>query len=94
MAFTLTARPLPGCASQAAMTTIDVDTCRMGEWTPGPWRRNATPQQEAGTLVCGFTQSRPTVAWSTDADLMLSEVQSGPQGPNMVQLYNWWASHS
>ena len=62
--------------------------------SPGPWRRNATPDQTAGTLVCGFQQSRPTVAWTTDADLMVSQVQSGPQGPNMVQLYTWWASHS
>ena len=62
--------------------------------SPGPWRRNATPQQSAGTLVCGFQQSKPTVAWTTDADLVVSEIQSGPQGPNMVQLYTWWASHS
>ncbi|KWX66516.1 hypothetical protein [Mycobacterium sp. NAZ190054] len=62
--------------------------------SPGPWRRNATPDRTAGTLVCGFQQSRPTVAWTTDADLMVSEVQSGPQGPNMVQLYTWWTSHS
>lgn len=62
--------------------------------SPGPWRRNATPDQTAGTLVCGFQQSKPTVAWTTDADLMISEVQSGPQGPNMVQLYTWWTSHS
>ena len=62
--------------------------------SPGPWRRNATPQQAAGTLVCGFQQSKPTVAWTTEAALMISEVQSGPQGPNMVQLYTWWASHS
>ncbi|CAN3130984.1 hypothetical protein ACNUDN_23930 [Mycobacterium sp. smrl_JER01] len=62
--------------------------------SPGPWRRNATPDQGAGTLVCGFQQSRPTVAWTTDADLMVSEIQSGPQGPNLVQLYTWWSSHS
>ncbi|MGB3356209.1 MAG: hypothetical protein WBB00_26050 [Mycobacterium sp.] len=74
--------------------TSSVVDCPGNIQSPGPWRRNATPQQEAGTLVCGFVQSRPTVAWTTDADLMLSEVQSGPQGPNMVQLYNWWASHS
>lgn len=62
--------------------------------SPGPWRRNATPDQIAGTLMCGFQQSKPTVAWTTDAGLLLNEVQSGPQGPNMVQLYTWWASHS
>ena len=62
--------------------------------SPGPWRRDATPQQVRGTLVCGFQQSKPTVAWTTDSELMVSVVQSGPQGPNMVQLYTWWASHS
>ncbi len=74
--------------------TLSVVDCPGNIQSPGPWRRNATPQQTAGTLVCGFRQSKPTVAWSTDADLMVSEVQSGPQGPNMVQLYTWWASHS
>lgn len=62
--------------------------------SPGPWRRSVTPQQVAGTLVCGFQQGKPTVAWTTDAELMLSEVRSGPQGPTMDQLYTWWASHS
>ena len=62
--------------------------------SPGPWRRNATPQLVAGTLVCGFDENTSTVAWTTDSQLLLSEIQSGPQGPNMVQLYAWWSSHS
>lgn len=73
---------------------LSVVNCPGNIQSPGPWRRNATPDKEAGTLVCGFQQSKPTVAWSTEANLMVSEVQSGPQGPNMVQLYTWWASHS
>ncbi len=76
------------------VTTSSVVDCPGNIQSPGPWRRNATPQQTAGTLVCGFQQSKPTVAWTTDADLMVSAVQSGPLGPNMVQLYTWWASHS
>jgi serine/threonine kinase PknH len=76
------------------VTTSSVVDCPGNIQSPGPWRRNATPQQTAGTLVCGFQQSKPTVGWSTDENLMISEVQSGPQGPNMVQLYTWWASHS
>ncbi|QZT62285.1 hypothetical protein [Mycolicibacterium austroafricanum] len=76
------------------VNALAVVNCPGNIQSPGPWRRNATPEQTAGTLVCGFQQSRPTVAWTTDADLMVSEVQSGPQGPNMVQLYTWWASHS
>jgi hypothetical protein len=62
--------------------------------TPGPWRRSVAADQTAGTLVCGFQQSRPSVAWTTDADALMSEIQSGPQGPNMVPIYTWWASHS
>ena len=76
------------------VSTSSVVDCPGNIQSPGPWRRNATPQQTAGTLVCGFQQSKPTVAWSTDADLLVSQVQSGPTGPNMVQLYTWWASHS
>ncbi|MGE0221408.1 hypothetical protein [Mycolicibacterium sp.] len=78
----------------AVLDTSTVVDCPGNIQSPGPWRRNATPDQTAGTLVCGFQQSKPTVAWTTDADLMVSEVQSGPQGPNMVQLYTWWSSHS
>lgn len=74
--------------------TSAVVNCPGNIQSPGPWRRNAAPARSAGTLVCGFQQSKPTVAWTTDADLMVSEVQSGPQGPNMVQLYTWWTSHS
>ncbi|MGQ9406638.1 hypothetical protein [Mycolicibacterium gilvum] len=73
---------------------LSVVDCPGNIQSPGPWRRNAAPDQPVGTLVCGFQESRPTVAWTTDADLLISEVQSGPQGPNMVQLYTWWASHS
>ncbi|TRW85409.1 hypothetical protein FK535_08365 [Mycolicibacterium sp. 018/SC-01/001] len=76
------------------VSTSSVVDCPGNIQSPGPWRRNATPQQTAGTLVCGFQQSKPTVGWSTDADLLVSQVQSGPTGPNMVQLYTWWASHS
>lgn len=74
-----------------ALAVVD---CPGNIQSPGPWRRNATPQQVAGTLVCGFDDSTSTVAWTTDAQLLVSEVQSGPQGPNMVQLYAWWSSHS
>lgn len=84
---------LKGLFDEIIGTTSVVD-CPGNIQSPGPWRRNATPDQVAGTLMCGFQQSKPTVAWTTDADLMVNEVQSGPQGPNMVQLYTWWSSHS
>ncbi|MBX7431344.1 hypothetical protein JDV09_04345 [Mycobacterium sp. Y57] len=73
---------------------LSVVNCPGNIQSPGPWRRNAAPDKVAGTLVCGFRQTTSTVAWTTDAQLLLSEVQSGAQGPNMVQLYTWWSSHS
>jgi hypothetical protein len=62
--------------------------------SPGPWRRNATPQQTSGTLFCGFQQSGPKVTWTTDDDLLVSTVTGDPRGPNLDQLYAWWSSHS
>ncbi len=62
--------------------------------SPGPWRRNATPQKTSGVLFCGIQESRPTVAWTDDDDLLVSTVQSGPQGPTFDQLYAWWSAHS
>src|SRR5690348_6944557 len=39
------------------ISTSSVVDCPGNIQSPGPWRRNATPQQTAGTLVCGFQQS-------------------------------------
>jgi len=62
--------------------------------SPGPWRRNATPNKTSGVLFCGIQGDRPTVAWTDDARLIVSEVQSGPGGPTFDELYAWWSSHS
>lgn len=62
--------------------------------SPGPWRRNATPQKTSGVLFCGIQGDRPTVIWTNVDDLLVSSVQSGPQGPTFDQLYAWWSSHS
>jgi len=62
--------------------------------SPGPWRHNATPDKTNGVLFCGVRDGRPTVAWTDEAKLVVSEVQSGPQGPTFNELYAWWSSHS
>ena len=62
--------------------------------SPGPWRRNATPHKTSGVLFCGLQDGRPTVAWTDEDDLLVSTVQSGPQGLTFDQLYAWWSSHS
>ena len=62
--------------------------------SPGPWRRNARPDKTSGVLFCGVQDGRPTVTCTDEARLVLSEVQSGPQGPTFDELYAWWSSHS
>ena len=59
---------------------LKVVNCPGNVQSPGPWRRNATPQRTAGTLVCGLgTGGRPVVAWTTDAALVLNVVRADPQ---------------
>ena len=87
-----------GDALRTAMDDVVADAkivnCPGNIQSPGPWRRNATPTKVAGTLVCGLPQGKPMVAWTNDADLLLSVVRAGPEGPTLDQLYKWWSSHS
>lgn len=62
--------------------------------SPGPWRRNATPDKVSGILFCGIQQNRPVVAWTNVDESLVAVVTSGPQGPNLDQLYAWWGTHS
>jgi hypothetical protein len=62
--------------------------------SPGPWRRNATPQEISGMLFCGLKDESPTVAWTDDDRLVVNVVHAGPSGPTFPQLYAWWSSHS
>jgi hypothetical protein len=62
--------------------------------SPGPWRRNATPDKISGTLFCGLDGDRPTIAWTDEARLVMSSVHAGSQAPTFDELYAWWSSHS
>ncbi|MGV0790332.1 hypothetical protein [Mycolicibacterium sp. XJ1819] len=81
-------------AFNEAIATAQQVNCPGNIQSPGPWRRNATPDRVSGTLYCGTQEGRPTVAWSDDTKLVLSAVRSGPQGPTFPELYAWWSSHS
>lgn len=62
--------------------------------SPGPWRRNATPQQVSGTLVCSYRDGLAAVTWTTEANLLVSDVHADRAGPALNQLYQWWSAHS
>ncbi|BBZ09725.1 hypothetical protein MDOR_38940 [Mycolicibacterium doricum] len=69
-------------------------TCPGNIQSPGPWRRNATPQKVSGVLFCGLQADGPVVAWTNSEESLIAVVKSGPQGPALEQLYIWWSSHS
>jgi hypothetical protein len=62
--------------------------------SPGPWRRNATPEKTAGILFCGNRDQKPVIVWSDTERLLLSTVQSPGGGPELDALYAWWTQHS
>jgi serine/threonine-protein kinase len=62
--------------------------------SPGPWHRNATPEETSGMLWCGTQQDDPAVVWTNDAELLISAVRAEPPGSTLEQLYTWWTSHS
>lgn len=78
----------------AITRSLDVQICPGRIQSPGPWRRLATPHQVAGTVVCGMQEGVPTVAWTTDSDLLVSTIHGGNPVPTLDQLYDWWTRHS
>ncbi len=62
--------------------------------SPGPWRRNATPEVVSGTVFCGTSQDTAVVGWTDEASLLLSEIRSPAGQRNLEQLFEWWSGHS
>jgi hypothetical protein len=62
--------------------------------SPGPWRRNAAPDREAGVLFCGTRGETPVVIWSDIEKLRLSTVLGKSEVPNLDAMYGWWTQHS
>ena len=67
-------------------------TCPGNIQSPGPWRRNATPQQVSGTLACSYRDGLAAVTWTPEANLLVSHADRA--GPALNQLYQWWSAHS
>ncbi|MCV7270145.1 hypothetical protein [Mycolicibacterium doricum] len=79
---------------RSSLAGVDVVTCPGRIQSPGPWRRNATPNQVAGTLICATRGDLATVAWTTDEKNRVNVATGGKTGPTLAQLYTWWSSHS
>lgn len=72
-------------------------TCPGNIQSPGPWRRNATPQLVSGTLFCGVRPNGPMVGWTTDDQLLLASArptQDNAPPTTLDAIYAWWSMHS
>lgn len=86
---------LPALQEQftAITSTTRQQICPGNIQSPGPWRHNATPDLVAGQLYCGIRDDgTPIIAWTDEARLLLSVVDSAPGGE--VAAFKWWSSHS
>ncbi|MGV0852268.1 hypothetical protein [Mycolicibacterium phlei] len=79
---------------RATMDTATRVDCPGRIQSPGPWRRNATPDRVSGQLFCGLRDGLPMIAWTDDVKMTVSAVRAGPDGPTFPQLYTWWSKHS
>lgn len=62
--------------------------------SPGPWRRSAAPQVSAGTLMCGWQDKTPVVAWTDESRLLVVVAEGAPGVDALTALYRWWTTHS
>lgn len=81
-------------AFESLVASSQVVVCPGRIQSPGPWRRNATPDKVSGTLLCALDRNRPTVSWTDVDEMFIGTVEAAPGGPTFDQLYSWWAAHS
>lgn len=87
------AQPLATAMDQLIQDMV-VQLCPGNYASPGPWRKTATPETAAGTLVCGTRRNNPTVGWTLDSAMLLATIQAAPRPTGLDQLYAWWSTHS
>ncbi len=87
------APPLAAAMDQL-IAGMAVQICPGNYASPGPWRKTATPEVPAGTLVCGTREGNPAVGWTLDSAMLLATIQAEPGRARLDQLYTWWSTHS
>lgn len=71
----------------ATAAGMAVSSCPGGNDSPGAWDYGSHPGQAGGKIVCGTVQDRADIAWTRDAQLLLTTVNGGS---NLNDLYQWW----
>jgi serine/threonine protein kinase len=77
---------------------MEADTtvkCPGDKASPGTWWHNKDPNTILGQIGCGkYKGDEPQVMWTNQQTMVLGVVGGDTQGPNLDQLYKWWAAHS
>ncbi len=77
---------------------MEADTtvkCPGDKASPGTWWHNKDPNTILGQIGCGkYKGDEPQVMWTNQQTMVLAVVGGDVQGPNLDQLYKWWAAHS
>jgi serine/threonine kinase PknH len=70
--------------------------CPGDKASPGTWWHNKDPNTVLGQIACGhYKGDQPKVLWTNQQTLVFAVVGGdSAQGPNLDQLYKWWAAHS
>lgn len=58
--------------------------------SPTTWHYLATPDKVEGQLACGLYNNKPDLVWTLESELLLGDAQ----GPDHVNLNNWWAKYA
>ncbi len=72
---------------QSTTDGMAVSPCPGGKASPGTWTFGTDPSHIDGKIVCGSIEDRPDIAWTRDAQLLLTTVNGGP---DLNILYQWW----
>jgi serine/threonine-protein kinase len=58
--------------------------------SPTTWHYLATPNKVEGQLACGLYNNTPDLVWTLNSGLLLGDAQ----GPDHVNLNNWWSKYA
>jgi serine/threonine kinase PknH len=73
------------------ISNISLGNCPGEGKSPAAWQSNRTPNVTGGQIACGTSNNHPSLIWTFDKKLMLSDV-SGDQA--VADLHKWWDAYS
>jgi serine/threonine kinase PknH len=75
--------------------TDPIVKCPGDKASPGTWWHNKDPNTILGQIACGtYNGDEPKVMWTNQQTMVFAVAGGNTQGPNLDQLYKWWAAHS